>query len=43
MLGKAAHALVEGKDLARVEAHLRETFPDYRVISSKIGYGVRIS
>jgi len=43
MLGKAAHALVEGKDLARVEAHLREVFPDYRVISSKIGYGVRIS
>ena len=43
MLGKAAHALVEGKDLARVESHLRETFPDYRIISSRIGYGVRIS
>ena len=43
MLGKAAHALVEGKDLARVEAHLREVFPDYRIISSRIGYGVRIS
>jgi len=43
MLGKAAHALVEGKDLARVESHLRESFPDYRIISSRIGYGVRIS
>ena len=43
MLGKAAHALVEGKDLTRVESHLRETFPDYRIISSRIGYGVRIS
>jgi len=43
MLGKAAHALVEEKDLTRVESHLRETFPDYRIISSRIGYGVRIS
>jgi len=43
MLGKAAHALVEGKYLARVESHLRKTFPDYRIISSRIGYGVRIS
>jgi len=43
MIGKAAHALVRGKDLATVESHLRETFPDYRVISSRIGYGVRIS
>ena len=43
MLGKAVHALVEGKDLAKVESYLRETFPEYRIVSSKIGYGVRVS
>lgn len=43
MLGKAAHALVKRRDVAGVEKRFREVFPEYRVIVSEIGYGVRAS
>lgn len=43
MLGRAGHGLVRARELPRVEATLRETFPDYEVVVSEIGYGVRAS
>ncbi len=43
MLGKAAHALVRRGDVSRVERGLRDIFPEYRVVVSEIGYGVRAS
>ena len=43
MIGNAAHALVEVKDLRLVEDRLRQVFPDHQVFSAELGHGVKVS